>query len=81
MSAIIRLQLFPLVVHPTFLHCRNCYYQLLIFLIKNLQVCGISLAFQWLKFCTATAGDAGSILNREPRILHAAQWKKEMDLC
>lgn len=70
------MQLFPLVVHLTFLHCRNCYYQLLIFLIKNLPVCGISLAVQWLKFYTAAAGDAGSILNQETRILHAAQWEK-----
>ena len=70
------MQLFPLVVHLTFLHCRNCYYQLLIFLIKNLSVCGISLAVQWLKFYTAAAGDAGSILSQETRILHAAQWKK-----
>ena len=41
------------------------------------EVVGTSLVVQWLRFCTSTAGVAGSIPGQGTKILHASVWPKK----
>ena len=47
--------------------------------LLNVLTFGTSLAVQWLKLCTSTAGGMGSIPGWETKILHAVQCSQNMN--
>ena len=55
----------------------DIYYSLLTVNIKN--SCSTSLAVQWLRLCSSTAGGKGSIHSWESEILHALRPKKKKE--